>query len=382
MGFEEGKKRLAAAIIERSLNGKEFLTCRHLLNDSTPDFIKESIVVLAKKHLKAERPVSWNFHASIDFDNEDVKTASDKLMLALLKSVRLERKEIEKCIILSVTTHFDLLIHPFQTLERVYFKNGEAYDRNSFEKSLPKLGQNVPFVIKLVSEVRNSDYPQINLSNFRIICNRIRQNIYSPATDKYILEEFELLRSFLALDDTLGNGHVDAVYIEEFFKSRGLAEAAEYIQKKKTNGKTSWDREDIKDIYTFALNNADRCHIVSEIDLNNETTAPKIVFKDASVFVVKRHKIEHQPPGPYPSIYDYIDGKDWKNFVRKIFQRKESDFKGFLNKVDKVHKWRDAKQMIDWELERRHLDPYSKEAVRLGDLVFAKFFSNGRYYSM
>jgi len=373
-GLEEDKKRLAAFLIDSSVNGKEFITCRSLLEANLPPFVKESIIALARKHLKNEKPVLWNFRANIDFDDNEVKFAGEKLMNALLKSVRFERKEVESCILNAVRLRVDLLLKPKQTTKKLLFREDRKVGRKIVLRTLERFGKDIPFLDGLIKEIETKNHEEIDSELFNIFINNVQEKIYQNGSLDSIFVEFDLLVKLLNMDKTLTQQSLSADFLEEFFLARGLHDAVKTVQKKRLQGKKKWLREDIEDIFKFILRQKE---LKESRQIN--FTLPRIIFDDDSGFIVKRQKIESQPPGPYPSIFDFIDKKDWKVFVRKIFRKNEIDFKEFLYKVDSVNKWRDAKQIIDWELEKRRLDPYSKEAVRLGDIVFAKFFSNGKY---
>lgn len=373
-GLEEGKKRLAAFFIEGSIDGRESVTCRHLLESQLPQFVKESIVSLARRHLKLEKPVLWNFRANIDFDDDEVKFAGEKLMYALLKNVRFQRHEVEACIFNAVKVRIDLLLRPKQTIEKLIFKENKTIDKNIVIRTLTRLGKDIPFIETLEQEIKEFEKQELSRDIFQQFSENVYDKIYRNGNVDSIYVEFELLSELLNHDKTLTKSYLETEFVEEFFHSRGLEEALRTVRKKRTQGKKQWLREDIEDIFTFILKKPE-----AKAEEEADFSLPRIIFKDDSGFIIQRQKIESQPPGPYPSIFDFIDRKDWKVFVRKIFKKNEIDFKEFLYKVDGVSKWRDAKQIIDWELEKRRLDPYSKEAVRLGDIVFAKFFSNGKY---
>jgi hypothetical protein len=377
-GFEEGKRRLTEVLLERSLQGKDFAICRNLLLEPLPQFVKDNIVTLAKKKLKAEKPVLWNFQAGVDFDDNEVKAAGEKLLQALLKNVRLEKQDLEHCINNAVRIQFDLLMAPIQTVEKIFFRDAERYEKPLFIRSVEKTSRIVPFVANLIREVSCSDFPYIDRINYKVIAKKVKDFLYNNHNYEEVVKEFRLLQELLTIDKMDAVNDVETFYLEEFLLSRGLQDAVNIVRKKNLEGKSCWQLEDFEGIFILLLKEPPANGKETQ-KIPFESVFPKIIYNDEPAFTIQRTKIERQPPGPYPSIFECIDSKDYKNFVRKIFQRSEGEFTSFLNRVDNVHKWREAKQIIDWELEKRHLDPYSKEAVRLGDIIFAKFFSNGKY---
>ncbi len=380
MSIDDGKKRLAGILVERSLNGKEFITCRSLLHETLPQFIKDSILALAQKHLKAEKPIAWNFNANLDFDDEEVKTAGERLMLALLRSVRFSRSEVELCISNGLKLRFDLLVRPRQTIEALFFKTNDHHDQKILIHSLNKIGHGLPFLEALLKKIEQSEQESFSREAFHLVAEQVQREMYSDFEKKQLLHEYDLILDLFSIDQMLSPQGLPGVVVQEVLFSRGLDAAHSIVRKKTAQGKTTWLKEDVKDIFTFVLKPTPTDAIQREMLTQPTVVFPKIIFSDdEETLRIHRHNIERQPPGPYPSIFSFIDNKDQRNFVRKLFQKDEKAFNSFMGKVDCLNQWREAKQIIDWELEKRHLDPYCKEAVRLGDIVFAKYFSNGKY---
>ncbi|MFQ5823352.1 MAG: hypothetical protein ACE5JB_04785 [bacterium] len=91
--------------------------------------------------------------------------------------------------------------------------------------------------------------------------------------------------------------------------------------------------------------------------------------------IINRRDIESQPPGPYPALHTLINHKDRKIFIKKIFHKDGQQYIEFIQRLEKQDKWKDAKAIIDAELEKLGISPYSKAAVLLGDVVFSRYFS-------
>lgn len=92
--------------------------------------------------------------------------------------------------------------------------------------------------------------------------------------------------------------------------------------------------------------------------------------------IINRSDIERQPPGPYPALASLIGPKDRKLFIKRIFRRDKQQYMEFIQRLETLDLWKDAKAVIDEELRVREISPYSKEAVLLGDVVFSRYFRN------
>lgn len=75
-----------------------------------------------------------------------------------------------------------------------------------------------------------------------------------------------------------------------------------------------------------------------------------------------------------PDLANLIDIKSRRLFIRNIFYKDENAYDKFISELQALKNWREAKERIDHELTKRKKDPFSKEAIRLGDIVFGRYF--------
>jgi hypothetical protein len=225
--------------------------------------------------------------------------------------------------------------------------------------------------VYLSQELATFQHNSIHISAMNIIIRKTHDELYNRNRLKALSNEFDLILDFYNVNGSSEEVKIDHLIVEELLKARGCQDILSHIQFK---GLQFWSKKDIW--YVLVSVPKIRENFVSG---KTRSLYPKVIFSDDDYMVIQKTKIEQQPSGPYPSIFDFIKEKDWKKFVKKLFVKDEIAFERFVLKIDSLTKWRDAKQVIDWELEKRHLDPYSKEAVKLGDVIFAKYFSKGEY---
>jgi hypothetical protein len=240
---------------------------------------------------------------------------------------------------------------------------------------LDLIGCDIPVVAQAKKQLSLSEESPLCRPVFRAAMKTIVNALYSYNDKTASVKEFELLVNLFKVEDGLRPKGVDAAVLEPFLLSRGLTELYPRVQKKAQQGKTNWLREDFQDLFEFYLAPAH----AGQGGARAVNPLPKIIYQEEEPGPVYHAQREHQPPGPYPSIQTLMDSKDYKVLVQKLFERDEGAFRLFIEKVDQVDKWREAKQLIDRELNTRRLDPYCKEAVKLGDIVFSKYFSNSGY---
>jgi len=106
----------------------------------------------------------------------------------------------------------------------------------------------------------------------------------------------------------------------------------------------------------------------------------KIVGHEAETdeqLIITRASLEAQPPGPYPSITRLIDGKSRIAFIKKVFHRDLDAYLDFIEALEATQTWKEAKALLDGTFKQRKVNPFSKEAVQMSDLVFSRYFKRG-----
>jgi len=107
---------------------------------------------------------------------------------------------------------------------------------------------------------------------------------------------------------------------------------------------------------------------------------PKVIYnhaEDDEPLFVEHAKIEAQPPGPYPSMTRLIDEKSRQALIKKVFQKDLDAYLDFIERLEELQTWKQAKAFLDGEFKKRRVNPYSKEAVQLSDVVFGRYFVKG-----
>ena len=96
----------------------------------------------------------------------------------------------------------------------------------------------------------------------------------------------------------------------------------------------------------------------------------------------KEAKEEEKEAKPAPTsiraekkgLREFIDEKTEKVFVKKLFGGDNAEYEQLINKLDEAESWRVAKILIDNELFKRDVDPFSREAIKLADLVYGLYY--------
>jgi len=125
-------------------------------------------------------------------------------------------------------------------------------------------------------------------------------------------------------------------------------------------------------VIKVAENNQERLAALTDAPLKKR---PLIRFEEEEPVMVSRAKLEQQPSGPFPALAKLIDDKNRKLFLKSIFQRDEDAYEDFIQRLELIQTWKEAKTLFDGELNRRKINPYTKEAIRFSDVIFGRYFA-------
>ncbi len=82
---------------------------------------------------------------------------------------------------------------------------------------------------------------------------------------------------------------------------------------------------------------------------------------------------------PLQDLNPMISGRIRKKIIKKLFKKKEQDFLNFIATLNALSSWKEASRIIDDEFYTRGINPYSKEAISLSDIIYLRFFPKDKY---
>ena len=245
---------------------------------AVPDFIKENILALAQRRLKHEKPFSWNPTANFDINDAEVRAGFEKLLSALVRSIRLTNSEVERCIQDAVFIRTDVLLSPQAALETYLFNPVESLDKKQLLHRLDLFGSDMPFVFRMKAACAASEETVISKLSFALKAKEIAASLYTYQDKATLLQEFDLLVSLFKLEEGLRPRGVDVGLVEEFIAARGLDEYLLCVRKKAQQGKTNWLREDFQDLFEFTMHPSGVGHNTGKTRRADDGQLPKLFF--------------------------------------------------------------------------------------------------------
>lgn len=386
--FDLIKVTIANNLLERIIGDKQKINCGFLLAQELPEFLKKFIEGHSLKLVRHEKPIKYSFTEHFDFKDQKVQDSFENLFNALVASTLFTRKEVYSLFSTSVNLHLDLLLQPRHTLESVFYQKAEQISKSRLLQSLEILGSRWLYLSQLIQVVSAHEDEQITKFGFTLLNKRVNEDLYLNSKYRHLLDDFRQLDELIRLAGPPHDCGVQTQLVLRFLSARDhqklhetIANDDSYCNKKWTFADfhywlSAWDRKiDVPFVSDDQFDEIVAPEADYQEDIGREE--PKIVFPDdmAGNFSVHKHEIEKQPPGPYPAMQMIIDSKDQKFLLRKVFKNDFTAYSDFFGKIDATERWKEAKNLIDELVIHRSLDPYSKEAMKLGDLVFSRYFS-------
>lgn len=435
--LQDERKRLASALEERIIDGKQRVAFAEVKALDVPEALLNSLQKQAKSIFKSEKPVRIIQSDRFDFSDEKLKDELTRLRDILLDQVFFVPAEIKKAVNLSLTLHFDLAISPFRTAAAILFQNTDQKKCRDSIEILNSIGERLPPIKALSDRLLVYEQESIDREDFNKLADAIKAEVYAENPVSSMLFDIDYLKKFYDAVFDSEETTFSADVIHSMLIERGMSDFDKGFKEQK-NQKKYWNLDEIQhflerfllvgqlqhdDSFSShfyysdtsdeeaptkkrareievepvpeAAADGDReqqpetaerqSNVKAEEDTSEELESAGRSFRSRDAFhpedtdVIDRKKIEYQPPGPYPSLESIIDNKSRNLFIKKIFKKDKLAYIEFIDHVEQKESWKEAKNILDKELKARNISPFCREAVKLSDLIFARYFTKGKF---
>lgn len=421
---ENEKQLLAATVRERLIGKKNCVLYRELLDEKIPTFLKNYLRNNVRKYIHTEEPVQLKYSKRYDYEYGNITEIHNSLIKALEEATIFQREELEEIINKTVVLQFDLLVRPNVTLLGIFFKNKAERIKSEILQVLKGLEDNRIFISKLIEKINSFDQDHIVEDDCSKILNETEKEIYENNFLNAFISDVKVFSQFMGMIRGYDNQKIKIELINLLLDERNLGN---YIAAFDILSKDSIEINDIYSILSNFINNKEQGQEkknslddidnfimvpVSKDDVDNNGSDPDLIqladdteekisliskqklkennnsekkknnrvtkitniHQDPYDLIIKRSKIEEQPDITLDSLKNLIDEKSEKFIIKRIFNNEQVDYHQFIDNLNIIESWKEAKETIDKELFLRSIKPFSKEALRLGDLVFNRYF--------
>jgi len=415
----ENEKRLLAGVLkERLIKGKNTIIYKELLEQELPTFLRNYLQSRVQKYFHTDEPIQFKNSKRYDFNYERIRKLKDELNNAFEEATIFTKEEIVEIIHRTIGLQFDLLVNPNETLDKILFKNKSERTQSDILTILSGLIDNRKFIHQLIQKVKEFDQFHIIQDDFHKILNKTHDEVYQTQFIDAFLSDVRAFLDFLSLIKGNEEKSINKEIIKLLLKERNLDDYYEAFNS--NNYDSDWieihdvakllnrffDKQVIVDVNDDNLEDdqiqdflvsvsgiegvgvkqSEQDKDIDQQSLDNEVKFSKRAsderkhypiieaYTEPQDFIIHRDMIEHQPEIHLVSLEYLIDEKSKKLIQKKIFKKDEEAYENFVERLEKIDNWKKAKQIIDDELMLRYIQPFSREALILGDLIFNRYF--------
>ncbi|MDZ7261473.1 MAG: hypothetical protein ONB05_05140 [candidate division KSB1 bacterium] len=436
--WEKQKRDLCAFLQERVIGNQSQILYADLIKKPLPGFLKSYLKRQVRKLLESENPLQIKASARYDLEDPRIKSLLSSLNTALMEVTVFSREAIIEMIEKTVAFELDFLGKPRQTLSQVFYKHKEKRSRAEILEALIGMSDDRPYMRHLIQVIRNLDSNEISKEDFSKIALETEEEVYRQKPISAFVQDISALLHFFRMvrGEACSVVHKDLVIT--MLRERNLTGLAERFQSELGENEETLELNEIETILErqLLLQNLEPVETGSESERETENQShpstteelrpvekatleldeeeglrgwilgtktrtqvlspkkvPPLKKKEAVVIepirnriqeptlddngsktIIDRALIESQPQGPFPSLRPLIDERSKKMLIKGLFRKDEQAFHDLVHKLEGVGTWKEAKKIIDEELTRRGVEPFSREAIRLSDLVFSRYF--------
>jgi hypothetical protein len=367
-----------------------------------------------------------------DYDQPEVRMHIDQIFDLLKQNATFDINRFNQLLERAIKLELNYLIEPHRTLKQFIFKDSHKVSTMEVYDTL-KYFFRYEYYKTAISDYFNTKYlREIEESQFAELMRQIDEKAFSENKVDTTLKTLKTIMSFLgdAKIEEITSLSVDVLIAT--FKDRNLEDYLAMIERVK-------DETDLEEITFDQIEDMLRnnkipgiveVEEVEEVEEEEkvgfeevediETSQPEVKVDDIEVSEVEpipeeeeeeieeeeeeEEEIEEeveeevvkqkgnvasqlasvvasqiQSDTPLEDLNKMITKKIAKKAVKKLFKKKEQDYLTFITSLNELSQWTDASALIDDEFYNREINPYSKEAIALTDVIYTRFFPKDKY---
>jgi hypothetical protein len=369
-----------------------------------------------------------------DYDMPEVRMLIDQIFDFLKQNARFHLNKFNQLLERAVKLEMNYLIAPQRTLSQFIFKDNQIVSTIEVYDTL-KYFFRYQYYKDAISDYFNSKYlHQISQDQFVELIAKIDENVFRENRYETTLKTIKTITGFLSEASEGPIETLDFDLLSAMFKDRNLTTYLQLIDQLRERGldkislidletilqsesiesmvkeeqeaeeeeviapmgeETQLRIQQIKDIeeskptvevdsieigeMTAPVTEEEEEEEEEEYEEEEEVVAaakqPANVADEMANFVASQIKSDK----PLEDINNLIVGRNRKKVIKKLFKKKEEQFKNFINILNQQAAWKDASVIIDEEFYERGINPYSKEAIMFSDIIYLRFFPKDKY---
>ncbi len=391
------------------------------LPDSISHFLDQQVELWLREEEK-----KFESTDQFDYDQPEVRMHIDQIFDLLKQNATFDINRFNQLLERAVKLELNYLIEPHRTIKQFIFKDSHKVSTIDVYDTL-KYFFRYEYYKTAISDYFNMKYlREIEETQFVDLMRQIDEKAFSEDKIGTMLKTVKTVMSFLsdAKEEEITSLPVDVLIAA--FRDRNLEDYLEMANKVKDETELSeitFDEiedmlrnnkipgikeeevpiereeekvgiEEVEDIETSQPEVA-----VADIEVS-EVTAPSVDEVEEDEDVEEEEEIEEEEEAvkstvasqmasmvasqiesniPLEDLNNMINKKVRKKAIKKLFKKKEQEYLTFIVSLNALSMWTEASALIDDEFYNYEINPYSKEAIALTDIIYTRFFPKDKY---
>jgi hypothetical protein len=404
---------MVTSLKKRILQGQPKVRFIKIEQDSNlPAIIQNCFQKRIERYIARETPLVIQPTPHFDLAPDTLESLKSRFMDVLRENVLFDANEVEDVLKESLVRRLDYLVKPFDTLRLALFSGRTEAAFSFMKEAFEPFNGILSYTEKLMSEMSRQAKPSLAVTDYDALV-AVTAPKESEGTAA-VLSDFGKLAEFLSETQGEAISRIDGTLLVDFLADRRLWGFRRALDVEIKLGRTDFDRAEldmtlkryIELLEQFGERAAEPAHpkpqpapapsVIPEKpmieengwDLNevmaqepftftSEAEVDKPEEKQKAMRIVRKEP-EAEPPVQMVQasavLRSLIDEKTEKGFIKKLFGGDSTAYDETMAKLDLAESWRAAKVLIDNELYKRDVDPFSREAIKLVDMVYSRYY--------
>lgn len=351
-----------------------------------------------------------------DYDQPEVRMLIDKIFDKLQQNAVFDLQRFNHLLERAIKLELGFVVEPQWTLTQFIFKDADKVSTMDVYDTL-KYFFKFEYYKNAISDYFNTKYlREIARDQFKDLIKQIDQNAYKEnpvatalSTFKSIMSTFSEARKteITTLSKEVASKAMKDRGLDDFFTiidgvdqdQLTLTELEQLLKNGKLAGEETAAEETVAEEIAAIEEKAPEVN-VAEIEVKESTLAAEEVEeedeedeeedeeeeevakpakKDVAGSLADYVAGQISSDAPLADINSLIVGRQRRKIIKKLFKKKEDQFNSFINSLNAESSWKIASKIIDDAFYEREINPYSKEAIMLSDLIYNRFFPKDKY---
>jgi len=411
--FEETVERFTQRIKEVVLTDQRMtsIPLAYLMQLDIPDSIKHFFDQEVELWIREEEE-KFTSNERFDYDMPEVRMLIDQIFDLLKQNATFHITKFNQLLERAIKLEMNYLIEPHRTLSQFLFKNSpristlEVYDtlKYFFRYEYYKTAISDYFNLKFMRDISQDQFEEL--------MDQIDQKAFSENRTESTLGIVKTTMSFLSDAQEREVNSLPLDLLEHAFRDRKLDDYQELIgsvRKQSDLNELTFEQiealirdgiipgaeaeealreptevigfEKVQDIESqeVAVKVDDIEVPETQIVIEEEVEEKEEINPEVAASLADHLAKQISSDTPLEDLHEMIKGRVRKKFIKKLFKKKEVEFDDFISRLNVLSTWKDASRIIDDEFYNRGVNPYSKEAITLSDIIYMRFFPKDKY---